>query len=163
MACRNKKRNKTYRPRPASCYGGLHVIAGRMVKAAPLTDVEQIDVLTGYYTAIEAMTDGRGTEAHFDTLVYACNIARILAGNGIGDEYQELVYPALCAMKRCKKRWQRTGKFGLDGEAVQALRDMAPLHEAQLEVTTAAELEAAIKEMHRRIADGWEFEERQAA
>jgi hypothetical protein len=157
------KRKKAYRPRPETKFGGLHIISERMVQANPLTEEEQIHVSADYYAALTAMIEGRGESGHFDSLVYAVNIARILANNGIGEEYDELVYPALCAMKRCKERWARTGKFGLDGEGVQALRAMASLHEAQLEVTTAAELKAAIAEMHRRVAAGWEFQEKEAA
>ncbi len=164
MAHRDKpKRKKQYRPQLRTQYGGLHVLASRIVNAEPLPNDQQVEVKADYYAAISAMIEGRGTGGHFDTLVYACNIARILANNGIGKEYRHLIYPALCAMARCKVRWQRTGKFGLDGEGLQALRDMGPLHEAQIEVTTASELGAALKEMHRRLAAGCELKDLEAA
>jgi hypothetical protein len=62
-----------------------------------------------------------------------------------------------------KARYQEHGKFGLDGEGLQALRAFAELHEAQVRTTTHGELEDAIKEMHRRIKAGNHFAIREAA
>lgn len=152
MATVKKKRTKRYTPRTAS--SGLHILAERVVAHSPLPVEHRQNIAIDYYTALDAMIGGYASGKHFDTLVYAVNVARILADNGIGGEYEGLVEPALLAMQRCKQRFAHGGKYGLDGDGIQAMRAMAPLHEAQIEASTARELEAAVAEMHRRIDAG---------
>lgn len=146
------KRSKKYTPRGRSSIGGLHAIAGKLFKASPLSDERQANVVIAYHTSIDAITGGYAQKNHFDTIVYALNIGSILAQNGIGTEYMDLIGPAKEAMLRCKERYLQNGRFGLDGEGLQAVRAVAGLHEAQIEIATQGELAAAIDEMHRRIA-----------
>jgi hypothetical protein len=158
MARRDKpKRAKAYRPRPTTQYGGLHVIAGRIVKANPMSDVEQIEVLTDYYAAIDAMAQGRAEFKHFEKLVYAVNVTRVLADMGFGDEYEELIQQGMTAVQKIKDRHTATGKWGLDGDGRKALYTMEDLHRAQLEIATQGEITVAIQEMWRRINAGIKF------
>jgi hypothetical protein len=147
-----KRRTKKYSPRGHSTIGGLHVIAGRLMHDNPLPPERQANVVIAYHTSIDAITGGYAEKTHFDTIVYALNIGSILAQNGIGAEYMELLGPAIQAMKRCKERWLATGRFGLDGDGLQAVIAAAEPHEAQLEMAKNGELVAAIDEMHRRLA-----------
>lgn len=159
----NKKRTKKYQPKGKSMIGGLHVIAGRLMALNPLPEERQANVAIAYHTSIDALTGGYAEKNHFDTIVYALNIGVILAESGIGAEYIELLRPASDAMQRCKERYLTSGKFGLDGEGLQAIRAVADLHEAQLAAATHAELQAAIDEMHRRLRMNKKTNERKAA
>lgn len=131
--------------------GALSLIAKRQADKMPLTEERQKNVVIAYHNAINAMTNGYADKVHFDTLAYALNIGGVLAANGIGEEYAELIPPAKAALNRCRDRWEKTGKFGLDGEGLQAIKDVADLHRAQMEVTTLAELEAAVDAMHKEL------------
>lgn len=148
-----KHRNKKYRQRPVSLIGGIGAIIGNLRRTTALPPERQANVVIAYHTSIDAITGGRAQKNHFDTIVYALNIGTILAQNGIGTEYLDLIGPAKEAMLRCKERYLKTGRFGLDGEGLQAVRAVAGLHEAQIEVATHGELAAAIDEMHIRIAE----------
>jgi hypothetical protein len=148
-----KKRDKKYRPKPKSAFGGLKTIIDRRVSEAPLTDERQTNVVLSYHTSIQAMRGGFAQQCHFDTIVYALNIGVILAENGIGEEYLTMLGSAMNAMRRCKDRYLKIGKFGLDGDGLKALEAVADVHQAQMEVATQGELKAAIDEMYRRIEE----------
>jgi len=98
------------------------------------------------------MTGGYAQPNHYDTIVYALDIGVILAENGIGGEHLDLLRPAVDAMHRCRSRYEESGKFGLDGDGLQAIQSVAGLHEAQMAVATHGELKAAIDAMYRRVA-----------
>lgn len=158
-----KKRAKKYQPKGKSMVGGLTAIAGKLVRQNPLPEERQKNVAIAYHTSIDALAGGYAEKNHFDTVVYALNIGVILAENGIGAEYLDLLRPASAAMARCKERYLKTERFGLDGDGLQAIRAVADLHEAQLAAATHGELAAAIDEMHRRIGTAKQFNARMAA
>lgn len=158
----NRKPRKKMAHRTASYLGGISaVIKNQHCRSSktPLPSENQTNVVIAYHTAIDAMTGGYAEKSHFDTLVYAMDIGVILAERGIGEEYAESIMPAMNGLIRAKGRYLKTGKFGLDGEAVTALKAVADLHEAQLQVATRGQLEAAINEMHARIAQGNTYRE----
>jgi hypothetical protein len=155
---KSKKPRKPYRPKGAAVYGGLPVLAGRIISQEPLTDEQQTDILTDYYTAIDALTQGRAEFSHFEKLVYAVNVTRVLADMGFGAEYDAMIQRGMAAVQTIKDRHARTGKWGIDGDGRKALYDMEDLHRAQLEVATKGEIGAAIAEMWRRIKAGIKFE-----
>lgn len=154
----NKKPRKAYRPKGKAVAGGLPVLAGRLIKQHPLSEEQQIDVLADYYAAIDAFTHGRAEYSHFEKLVYAANVTCVLADMGMGDEHQDLIFRGMAAVQRIKERREKTGVWGMDGEGRKALHEMEDLHRAQLEIATRGEIDAAIKEMWRRIHAGVKFE-----
>jgi hypothetical protein len=159
MARRVKpRRSKPYRSRAISTLGGLTALAVRQVKQTPLSPEEQAEALTDYYTAIDALLCGRAQFAHFEKLVYAANVTRVLADMGIGDEYEEIIHNGMAAVQRIHDRQQATGHWEIDGDGCSALYAMEDLHRAQLEIATHGELEAALKEMWRRIKAGMKFQ-----
>lgn len=147
-----KPRNKKYQqPATRSLTGSLSAIISNRRKANPLPAERQANVVIAYHTSIDALTGGYAEKNHFDTIVYALNIGSILAANGLGAEYTDLLDPAKNAMQRCKDRYLQSGKFGLDGDGLQAIREVAGLHEAQVALATQGELEAAIGYMHQQL------------
>lgn len=159
MSRKGKPRRK-YRPRPQALYGGLPVLAGRLVEQLPLTGEEQTNVLAEYVTAIDAMLQGRGTFLHFEKLVYGVNVARVLADYDadLGREHEGLIISAMEAVERISRRGAQTQCWTIADSELPHLYSFEDLLQAQLEVTTKAELEAALKEMWRRINAGMKFE-----
>lgn len=151
---KSKKPRKAYRPKRLTPYGGLYTVASRAVDAQPLTEDEQQSVVTDYYAALSALTEGRGTEAHFDSLCYAGNTAQIITRYVFTDADTDLVFAAMCAINRMRHRYQAGRGMGLDGAGLQALRAFGPLFEAIIAQSTAGELQEARLEMARRIARG---------
>jgi hypothetical protein len=100
------------------------------------------------------MSAGTANLNHFDTLVYAMNIAVILIEQGFCRQDIELIRAAQDGLARAKARYLERGKLGLDGDALQALKAAAIVHEAQIAVATRGELVAAIDEMHARVERG---------
>lgn len=155
------KRTKTYRAKPVAQFGGLPCLANRLAKATPLSGIQQTEVLTDYYAAMDAFMQGRAEFTHFEKLVYAVNVTRVLADMGFGEEYDETIYHGMAAVQRIKERHTKTQRWGLDGDGRRALHAMEDLHRAQLEIATKGEIDAAINEMWRRIRAGMQFSEKQ--
>lgn len=160
---KNKKPRKPHRAKRITPYGGLYTVASRAVDAEPLTEEEQQKAASDYYAAISALTEGRATVLHFNSLVYAANTARLITRYVFTDADDSLVFAAMTAIGRMGERYGKTKKLGLDGAGLQALRDFAPLFEQLLEDCTAGEWQAARLEMARRLDRGMVFEARAAA
>lgn len=153
------KRTKRYHPKPRQPFGGLVAISANVRRrelAEPLAAEQQLNVELAYHQSIDAMTGGHATQYHFDTIVYALNIGVILAERGLGSDYLDLLRPALAAMSRAKDRYLKLGKFGLDGDGLIAVRDVAGLHAEQIRLATQQELVDAIDTMHRVVAENKE-------
>jgi len=136
---------------------GLALLARRYSAEQPIDEKNRKEALADYFLAIDAFVHGRSTDDHADVLIYAVNIGYLLTevSPDLGREHRStLIKDAMMAMQRARDRREKYGKYGLDGEGLQALRLFSDLHEVQLEVATQAELQACIEEMHRRIDAG---------
>jgi len=140
--------------------GGLGLLSDRYEKSQPIDEERRIASLADYFSALDALTHGRATSAHADVLIYAVNIGYLLTelDSGFGKQHRkELIQPAMLALHRMVDRVDKGARYGLDAEGLQALRAFADLHESQLEIVTQGEIEAAIAEMHKRVAAKWTF------
>lgn len=157
MAGNSKSRKRRFCRAPSFPQGGFSAIARAQLLQMHQTQLppeNQTNTVTAYHVAIDAMTTGSANLTHFDTLVYAMNIAVILMEQGLGDEDIELIRAAQDGLARAKARYLDRGKLGLDGDALQALKAAAIVHEAHVAVATRGELEDAINEMHARVERG---------
>lgn len=157
MAGNSKSRKRPFRTALSFPQGGFSAIARAQraqTRQIQLPPKNQTSTVTAYHVAIDAMTNGSANLTHFDTLVYAMNIAVILMEQGLGDEDIELIRAAQDGLARAKQRYLTRGKLGLDGDALQALKAAAIVHEAQIAVATHGELVDAINEMHARVERG---------
>lgn len=158
---KSKKPRKPYKHKAIRTFGGLPVLAARLIKAEPLTEEQRIDVLADYYAALDAFAHGRGQYNHFEKLVYAVNVSRVLYDMDIFDgdtEHEHLIDAGMAAVYRIKERAEKTGQWGMTGDERKALYELEDLHRAMLEVATKGEIEAAIAEMWHRIRAGISFE-----
>ncbi|MGI4936308.1 MAG: hypothetical protein ACRYF5_06120 [Janthinobacterium lividum] len=150
----NKRPRKPYVSKPVARAGGLAAISANLhdrIMLSKLPPERQTNLVVSYHTSIDAMLDGRAEDNHFDSIVYALNVGLILAERGLGDQFLHLLEPALAAMHRVKRRHAERGKYLLDGDGLAAVKAVADLHRAQMEVATHQELCDAITEMHKRV------------
>lgn len=157
-----KKRNKAYRPRIISHVGGLFAIQKKHDDEAlqePMTDDQISDLALAFRLAFANMLNGHADEQNWSTIVCSLNIGLIMAEKGIGQEYEPQFNIALEGAFRAKIRGDRTGAWGFDGPAIQAIKEAFSIHEAQIELATKAQILDAMHEVHRRIDEGNIFEE----
>lgn len=148
------------RHRHVSKTGGLGILAKHYVNNTPIEDEKRTGAIADYYAALDALIGGRAEAVHADVLIYAVNIAYLLTelDPDLGKEHRTpLIKPALEALHRMNARNEKFGKYGLDAEGLQALRNFAELHELQLEWASQGEIDASIQEMHKRVESGWTF------
>ena len=157
MSKLKKSRAKARRPaRTPTAFDVFAVIERRRRadrSSQPLTPERQGNVCIAYHQAIDAMIGGYAEEYHLDTIIYALGIGVVLADTGLGAEHVELLRAAMAGAARTKDRYLAGGRIGLDGDALAAIRAAYELHQEQIRVATLGELEAAIAEMHRRVAE----------
>jgi len=157
MGGNSKSRKRPFRKATSCPQGGFSAIARAQRKQMHKTQLppqNQTNTVLAYHVAIDAMTAGTANLNHFDTLVYAMNIAVILMERGLGAEDIDLIRTAQDGLARAKQRYLEHGKLGLDGDALKALKAAAIVHEAQVAVATRGELVDAINEMHARVERG---------
>lgn len=138
-------------------YQGMSALAYRMLHRDKMSEEKRLETLTDYFAAINALLEGRAGYAHWEKLVYAANVTRVLADMGIGDQYGDMIEQGMIAVQKIKERFDTTGKWGIDGDGRRALSEMEDLHRAQLEAATEGEIAAAIQGMWRRINTGNRF------
>jgi hypothetical protein len=122
----------------------------------PINTERQNRLAVGIRTSLEAFTNGVAEKAHFDTLASTVDLAMMLNSNifNAPDDFVYGVKLARDAMIRCRERYIRTKKLGLDGEALTALKFAIDLHEEQLKHVTGAELLKLLKKRDDHIRSG---------
>lgn len=125
-----------------------------LVGVNPLAGDQVTDLGLAYRMALECLHSGHGQEAHVHTLACTSNIALVLAERGYGADSIEQIKDAQDGIMRCFGRGRRTGKWGLDGEAITAITQMIALHDAQLVVARQKDIREAIGEVHKRMNRG---------
>lgn len=146
-----KKRSKPYVAKAPTKYGGLHIIAGQMDAANPISEEERITVAADYYASISAMVEGRGEKDHYDSIAYALNIGHMVTRAIMGAEYRDTVAKAMMAAAICMERYKEIGRLGLAGDEIAALREYGPIFEEILKEATKGELKAAQDAAKKKI------------
>ena len=99
--------------------------------------------------AINAVRTGKATWEDVSTLVVAFNVGLGLAANGIGSEYSHDLREALKASFALEQR----SKWLLTGTELTSINLGMEVHDAQLDVCTVAEMEAALVTVQQMIAE----------
>jgi hypothetical protein len=147
-----KKRNKKYNPERHSKdkLAAFHAINLSM----PVSDNAKSQLLIGIHTALKAFTNGVAEKVHFDTLASTVDLTMMMSKSLFEMAYWEEINYARDAMIRCRERFARTGKLGLDGEALNAIKFVIQLHDEQLSQVTGAEVLAFMKARANHIRSG---------
>ena len=126
----------------------VNPIAHALVGAA-ITQREKLDKLRLLeYSALDAITRGKGTITDWRTLVDVLNLSEMMGKSGIGPEVLPICEKAQESLHKAAMRFQETKKMGLDGQgiqAIQAIRDLIEYADLQQSSISRSEFERYIK------------------
>lgn len=124
-----------------------HAIAGACITNKASLDELQMRELT----AVESITHGRGTLQDWRDLADVINLCETAARMGIGQEALPACAKAQQALMDAAQRFEATGKMGLTGEGIQALRDVIEYHDLQRQSIPRSQYETIIRKTAWRI------------
>jgi hypothetical protein len=118
-----------------------HAIVG-----AAITQRDKLDKLRMLeYSALEAITKGNGTVSDWRSLVDVLNLAEMMGKNGIGPEVLPICEIAQESLHKAAMRYQETLRMGLDGQGIQAIRDLIEFADLQQGSISRSEFERYIQ------------------
>jgi hypothetical protein len=103
-----------------------------------------VDLKIRNHAALDSLTKGVATRTDIDTLIAMGNITEAFARMGFGSAYEEVVKEGLMALRAVGKRGAESGRFILKATEMTALNEFMELHDAQMEVVTLKDMDAAI-------------------
>jgi len=118
-----------------------HAIAG----AAVADDTALNKLRLCELSAIDAMTKGMGTPHDWRWIADVLNIAETMAKHGIGPEVLEYCKEAQKALLEAKERFDKTGKMGLSGAGIRAVKELWEYHDLQRTSVARSEYERMIQ------------------
>lgn len=125
------------------------------IEGAAITSSEKLDrLMLVELAAIDTFTRGRATMCEWSALVAVNNLTQTLAGMGIGYEAMPDCHKAEAALVDAADRYQRTGKMGLTGPGIQALRDVIAWHQEQRSNISNSKYAEALRLTEARIKGG---------
>jgi hypothetical protein len=116
------------------------------IEGAAITQEKELDMLRMRELAnIEAFRYGRATMADWQELVALCNIAEAMAKGGVGVEVESVCMQATSHLVESAQRFERTGKMGATGPALQCWQDLFEFHDLQRTSVSRSEYERYIR------------------
>jgi hypothetical protein len=124
-----------------------HAIAGACITNKASLDALQIRELS----AVESITHGHGTVQDWRDLADVINLCETAAKMGIGPESLPACAKAQEALIQAAHRYETTGRMGLTGEGIVALRDVIEYHHLQRQSIPRSQYEEIIRKTAWRI------------
>jgi hypothetical protein len=119
----------------------FHAITG-----ACITDRDKLDKLRVMeYSALDAITKGKGTITDWHTLTEVLNLSETMARAGVGPEVLPVCEIAQKALHEAAIRFQKTGKLGLTGEGINSIRELIQYADLQQSSISRSEFERYIQ------------------
>jgi hypothetical protein len=116
------------------------------LEGASITQREKLDKLRVMeYSALDAITKGRGTVQDWHTLTEVLNLSETMARAGVGPEVLPVCEKAQKALHEAAIRYQSTYKIGLTGEGIKAVRDLIEYADLQQSSISRSEFERYIQ------------------
>ena len=136
-----RKRSK-YKPKPVL----LNPMGFVMENLSPVRShtAFMLDLKIKNHAALEALTKGNATRADIDTLVAMGNVTEAFARMGFGKDYSDVVGRGLQSLRSVGARGAASNRFILKAAEMSALNEFMELHDAQMEVVTLKDMDAAI-------------------
>lgn len=103
-----------------------------------------LDLKIKNHAAMDSLTKGVATRSDIDTLIAMGNITEAFARMGFGRDYSSVVKDGLLAIRSVGSRGAETDRFILKAAEMTALNELVELHDAQMEVVTLKDMDAAI-------------------
>jgi hypothetical protein len=124
-----------------------YALQGAAITPGPLLDKLRLRELS----AIESLRTGMGEREDWTMLADMLNLCETMATEGIGREAMPSCEAAQQALERAYDRAKTTGRIGLDGPGLQALRELYEWHDAQRTSISRAQYERLIRLTWARI------------
>lgn len=122
------------------------------IEGACITDREKLDKLRVMeYSALEAITKGRGTIHDWNTLTEVLNLSETMARAGVGPEVLPVCEKAQKALHEAALRYQKTMRLGLTGEGIKAIRELIQYADLQQSSISRSEFEKYIEKTRNYI------------
>lgn len=103
------------------------------------------------------MTKGLGTVTDWRTLVDVLNLSEMMGKNGIGPEVLPICEKAQEGLHKAAMRYQETMKMGLDGQSIQAIRELIQYADLQQSSISRSEFEKYIQKTRNYIKSNGEL------
>ena len=122
------------------------------VVGAAITPRQTLDKLRFLeYSALDAMTKGMGTVQDWRSLVDVLNLSEVMGKAGVGPEVLPICAKAQEGLHKAAMRFQETGKMGLDGVSINAIRDLIEYADLQQGSITRSEFEKYVQKTRNFI------------
>jgi hypothetical protein len=118
-----------------------HAVVGAAI--TPRATLDKLRFLE--YSALDAITRGKGTVQDWRTLVDVLNLSEVMGKAGLGPEVLPVCAKAQEALHKAAMRYQETMRMGLDGPGIQAIRDLIEYADLQQASISRAEFERYVK------------------
>lgn len=137
-----RKRSK-YKPKGVRLDVATWVING--FKPVSATGSAVLDLKIKNHSALEALRTGQAKRYDIDSIISALNVSEALSRLGIGEDYAKEIKDSQDALLALSRRGiNREDRFVAKASELTAINYGMELHDAQLEITTIAELEKAL-------------------
>lgn len=136
-----RKRSK-YRPKPVRLNPMGFVMENISLVSCHTSFM--LDLKIKNHGALETLTKGKAKYPDIDTLIAMVNMTEAFARLGFGQDYSDVVRDGLQALRGVGKRGAASGSFILKAQEMNALNSVMELHDAQMDVVTLKDMDAAI-------------------
>ena len=134
----------------------LNTIEHAMAGAAITTEQARDQLMMRELSALDAFTRGHARMTEWSDLVNLNNIAQTMAGMGVmRAEVMPACHLAEADLIETAARFQRTGRWGLSGQAIEHIRAVIRMHEQQRSSVARSVYEEAIRLTAARIKSGY--------
>jgi hypothetical protein len=122
------------------------------LEGASITQRDKLDKLRVMeYSALDAITKGKGTVTDWHTLTEVLNLSETMARAGVGPEVLPICEKAQEALHEAALRYQKTFKMGLTGEGIKAVRELIAFADLQQSSISRSEFEKYIQKTRNYI------------
>ena len=152
-----KKRDKAYVPKRNFGGGGLLAllrIEARAENASPLREDQISDLGRNYWLSFTNLTQGSASFESWENCVGSLNMGLVLAEKVFEGQGEDEMVAALDGLFKAKQRGDKTGRYRLDGDGIQAVRISLEIHDQQMKLAHRREIVDAIATVKQRVEDG---------
>jgi len=147
-----RKRSK-YRPRPVLKDPMNFVLSG--MQPLPQLKDQYLTIQLKHRAALEQVRTGNATREDIDKLVGMVNMSEALALLGHGNEWLAEINQAQSRLYELAQRGAQQGMhFVMKAPEWEALKELAQVHEAQLESSTVIDIERAYELVQKTLRTG---------
>lgn len=136
-----RKRSK-YRPKPVRLNPMGFVMEN--ISLVSSHTAFMLDLKIKNHAAMDLLTKGKAEHSDIDTLIAMVNMTEAFARLGFGKDYSDVVKNGLQSLRSVGARGAESGRFILKAAEMIALNELMELHDAQMEVVTLKDMDAAI-------------------